>query len=128
MIRTISNNDDIIDSRDIIARIEELEALEEAVTDAKNALEEAEESEDEDDDELDLDDDEDNDDTDDDEEKPASGSSQSRGALVGLRDGDAAAAVEEKGSPARFNGRSGMAAAEATEGCDAVRSSMTAAL
>jgi hypothetical protein len=41
-MRTISNGDDIIDSRDVIARIEELasehEALTEAVTEAQDAL------------------------------------------------------------------------------------------
>lgn len=45
MTRTISNSDDVIDSRDVIARIEELEgereALAEAVTEAKNEFDQA---------------------------------------------------------------------------------------
>lgn len=41
MTKEISNSDDVIDSRDIIARIEELADKESAITDAKDALAEA---------------------------------------------------------------------------------------
>lgn len=44
MTKEISNSDDVIDSRDIIKRIEELEAKETAITDAKDALAEVAEA------------------------------------------------------------------------------------
>ena len=40
-MKHISNSDDVIDSRDVIARIDELEELETAVTDAREAMREA---------------------------------------------------------------------------------------
>lgn len=44
MTKEISNSDDVIDSRDIIERIEELEGKETAITDAKDVLAEITES------------------------------------------------------------------------------------
>jgi len=40
-MKNISNSDDVIDSRDVIARIKELEELETAITDAREAMREA---------------------------------------------------------------------------------------
>ena len=65
MVKDISNSDDVIDSRDIIERIEELEDKEQAIADAKADLENADGEDDREsaedaleDAELDFDDDE----------------------------------------------------------------------
>lgn len=47
MAKTISNTDDIIDGRDIVARIDELEALESTLADAREEFAEAEPESDE---------------------------------------------------------------------------------